>query len=537
MCYTKPTLQQTNTGPQARALLSAAGNDARTVIASIHSPSWALVSAGFDTILLLGFGGQVLFIGAPTSMASYFITAGAKPPTSHENPADYAIHIIFHEGTEKWAAKWEEDTTYRDTDEQKNDTELVVHHRTVSIWEQYKVLTWRAVRIFFADLSKAFSIYTMAILGSLFVALVVVRGPYNVSKMNVLQFHTLSSFQALANPLVVMMPFERLILAREVSNGTYGIGIYWCSQVTLALINGGLLAILSAIVISPCIVNSGLSMHVTAPWYATMALHYSSCFVAGMTLGMFAPNAFVGMKIAPASMQFMILACGFSVPQHRARPLFRPFKYPNLFSWSTRALAILTFSSGSGSSSARHVLTEMYNIDPGNLLGDLMALILTLLTLCVLGFIVTHVKINGVFLGGLSSSNVEQSRAPTDATRAEYETEVNSNDKPIEVNNPEDEAESDVEIGELSRNCENEISVPRNARYHITASCTIRSFEFYWRSPYRGTRVDPVLQDLNLHLKASTITIIVGPSGAGKSLEQCQYRIVAHLYRTLAGWM
>ena len=73
------------------AILRKLSRSGRTVVATIHQPSFALFSA-FDELLLLT-AGRVAFSGPTRDSAAHFSALGFPTP-AHENPADYMMRLL-----------------------------------------------------------------------------------------------------------------------------------------------------------------------------------------------------------------------------------------------------------------------------------------------------------------------------------------------------------------------------------------------------------------------------------------------------------
>lgn len=73
------------------AILRQLSRRGRTVVATIHQPSFQLFSA-FDELLLLR-AGRVAYAGAISAAAAHFEAAGFPTP-AHENPADYMMRLL-----------------------------------------------------------------------------------------------------------------------------------------------------------------------------------------------------------------------------------------------------------------------------------------------------------------------------------------------------------------------------------------------------------------------------------------------------------
>ena len=73
------------------AILRALSRRGRTVVATIHQPSFQLFSA-FDALVLLS-SGRVAFGGPTANAARHFADAGFPTPP-HENPADYMMRLL-----------------------------------------------------------------------------------------------------------------------------------------------------------------------------------------------------------------------------------------------------------------------------------------------------------------------------------------------------------------------------------------------------------------------------------------------------------
>ena len=87
-----------------KLLHDAATDQGRTVICTIHQPSWSIVCL-FDPLVLLGAGGKQIYDGPVPGLPAFFADGGAPCPES-ENPADHALYVLARGDTDGWHALW-----------------------------------------------------------------------------------------------------------------------------------------------------------------------------------------------------------------------------------------------------------------------------------------------------------------------------------------------------------------------------------------------------------------------------------------------
>lgn len=382
--------------------------ETRTVIASLHQPSWLLLNA-FTGVMVLA-NGRVVFHGSPTEMASYFDSFPSSQNIVHiVNPADRAIYALEEgEGDEDndstWAKRWEDarrsrllERIYNLSDEDDEDGFDEFYFSTTSAfilspWQQYKILAVRACHVWFQDSARAQTAYTLAILVSCFAGIAQFMSGWTPSKMNVLAFFAAGTFLSATLPSAVSQSLDCVVARREWQNGIHSTGSYWLAHCTVALASSFVVASLVIPIVSTTLALP-LEAVLCLKYWIALVIHYFNCSVFGLLCGTLTSSSGAALQIMSISMASMFLTCGAIMPLHRMHTVFLPCRYPNLFTWYFRIILTLTF--GHANDEAWELLTSSgyMDIDPGHEKMWWFAQLFIGVALILLGYLSTHITL------------------------------------------------------------------------------------------------------------------------------------------------
>lgn len=352
-------------------LKQAAHDEQRTVIATIHQPSWEVLTK-FDSVVLVA-GGMVVYDAAPDTIPVYFARGGSPVPDG-ENPADHLMYTLHEGGTakggEKWAAIWA-DSPERQQKEFKSEDllydsdEKVPGGFAISYWDQYRVLLQRTIHIFVTDRQQGPLIWKMMIGMNVVVVLLLAGMAKNLSKGNAVFFYVIAEYAQGMTPLVVIMPQEKAIIRREYRNGVFSAPIYWLARVTLAILHSATLAVVSTLFVYPlCGFPVTPFPSKLLRWFSFQFLYMACVTTLGLTIGVNSPSPLVGIKMVVSFEIPWIVTAGFLPPLNMLRPAVFYLRYPNLYTWAGKLATTIAFTHDG--EKATSVLRDDYQMHLGN---------------------------------------------------------------------------------------------------------------------------------------------------------------------------
>ena len=435
-------------------LREAAHSELRTVVATIHQPSWDLLGR-FDRVSLLAMvayhnegskpqaSGTIVFDGSPALLPAYFSDGGSPCPES-ENPADHLMYVLADEGGDKWRGVWEHSQARRDAEKrdhaerarlgifvddaiytsQPSDDDVppsgdestlttamnfaddacryllfggnshtAVAKYPISFGGQFRVLFMRTAHIWVTDRQQGPLIAKLMIAVYTIVVALLYGMPPNLSKANAVFYFVIAQYSMSMTPLVIIMPEERAVILREYRNGVFGANVYWLARVALALCHAAINAVVTTFFVYPLI---GLSLSPLASklahWYLFQLLYLSCIMVLGMTIGMVSNSSLTGLKFIVAIQIPWLVTAGIMPPTSLIRPSLFYFRYPNLFTWASKLALIIGFTSKGGK--ARNTVTDILKFHPGNYESCYWALALAFAIIFCLGVLANRRALN-----------------------------------------------------------------------------------------------------------------------------------------------
>ncbi|KAJ8602780.1 hypothetical protein CTAYLR_002578 [Chrysophaeum taylorii] len=498
------------------SLSYAAHEEARTVVATIHQPSWALLSK-FDALVVLGAtgnGGTVAFHAGPSELPGY-LGSGGSPVPAGTNPADHLMFLLSQKSSRRggggggggraWAQLWGvsparlhlvEKIKTADTREHQEEEE---NSYPITLFEQYRVLFFRTLHAFVADPQQGPLIAKILISRNVAVVGLLLDMPSNLSKANAVFYYVASSFTLATVPLVVIMPEERGIVLREYRNGVFDARIYWLARFTLALGTAAAVATFSTIFAYP-LLGFPLIPSKFLSWWLLEFAYNSCCASLGIAVGVVARSPVSGLKMLAAISVLWLVSAGVVPPASMVRPTVFWLHYPNLFTWSTKLALSIGFT-GDGRK-ANRVLRDDLGIHPGNADSCYWALAICFGVLFCVGLAATVFALNrrdqavGVRSKTTSSrkrrflNNNNKKKKMMIAKRTYYGTTSTSTSSVVV-----DDVEAPA-VGQQARS-----PVP------IELRCV----------SYRHRPRKLAIDNVSVRFGAGTISMIIGPSGAGKT--------------------
>ena len=254
------------------AILRALSRRGRTVVATIHQPSFKLYSA-FDALLLLS-AGRAAFCGATADAAKHFASCGFPTPP-HENPADYMMRLLQDSDEARGVdlpALW---AVSEAAARQRGAPSLI---DASSAWEgpkapsaasagfvaQTRVLLRRTLWDAFKDPSKVFKVVCLKSMVGLLTGSIWFGQGRSGSFGDIFSISgalfmcvTTATLEVLLDT-VLEFPLARALLMRELANGHYSLPSYYASRTLANLCFACFNTMLVAV---PVYLMVGLNMH------------------------------------------------------------------------------------------------------------------------------------------------------------------------------------------------------------------------------------------------------------------------------------
>lgn len=503
------------------SLRVAAHHRERTVVATIHQPSWTLLCK-FDSVVLLtvrsGRGGAVIYDGPPSEIPGYF-AFGGRPVSNGTNPADHLMYVVIEDGGDVWVDVWRKSplsdvAAKRQLELRKSASSVPVDDNgddasggayPISLSEQYRVLLMRAVHMWVSDSQQGPLLWKLMLALSIVAVLLLTGLPNNLSKGNGLLYYVISTFSLTLNPLVVIMPQERAVVLREYRNGVYSVWAYWLARVSLALGNAILSSTLSTVFVYPL-----LGLPVTPfpskllRWWLFQFLYVSGMVVLGLSLGMAMPSPKAAIKFVAAVLVPWMVTSGVTPPMGYVRPGVFWLHYPNLFSWALKLALTIGFTSNGDK--ANETLREDLGMHPGNANSCFMALAVIFLSLFVIGLGITHKVLNSAdrTAGRVLPATTKKASSPE---AAQTEAVLNKLAETDEVNEPLLNGKRPTSYG--AGDVEGAMSSTSSVRPVPIELLGVT----YRHAPTKAPSVD----DVSVRFEAGSVSVLMGPSGAGKT--------------------
>lgn len=502
-------------------LSRAAHDEARTVIATIHQPSWDLLVSSnrtqrpsspflsqnkFDRIVLLAnrgdLGGTVVFDAPPSEIPSHFASGGSAVPEG-ENPADHLMYVLKDDGGEKWAEIWEASPARKEQSEVP--TELVEDGDgdgdayPISFWDQCRALFIRSLHIWVADPQQGQLMLKMIVGINVILVLLVAGMPLNLSKANVMFYLVIVQFAMSMTPLVIIMPEERAVILREYRNGVFSANAYWLARFMLAMCHACVVATFATVFTYPLM---GLPMtpfpSKLLRWWCFEFLYISCIMMLGLTVGIFSQTALSGIKVVVAIQLPWIVTCGVLPPLHLVRPALFPLHYPNLFTWAAKLALTIGFTHNG--EKAIHVVRDELGYHVGNANSCYQALAIAFGILFFAGLAAVQIVLNRGDLSAGQRKPPPKPKGDIDKTKTVKEAEHLLTDPLLSAVEPERASSYgavDVEAPNMTR------SVPIQLR------------KVTYRHASAPERI--AINNVTANFDAGSITTLMGPSGAGKT--------------------
>ncbi|KAH8047418.1 ATPase [Aureococcus anophagefferens] len=406
-----------------KLLHDAATDQGRTVICTIHQPSWSIVCL-FDPLVLLGAGGKQIYDGPVPGLPAFFADGGAPCPES-ENPADHALYVLARGDTDGWHAKWKAASkpapaeTVPFEDDEREDSE---QDYPISFMTQYRLLLLRSVHIWVCDPSQGPLVWGMTVFSTIMYASAYFSLHDSVSRELAIITFVMFIYQAASTPLCVVMPLERAVVLRDYRNGVFSTAPYWLARATLACINGAIISFLACAIVYPCLSFTFKNAMIPFKFFVMTTLLMSCCMLLGLIIGISSPSARGDQDRAP-SLVFQLLTCQVLVPQNQFPAYLLPAKYINLLTWSVKYLMVEVFAHTSDKADTYLTSNDFFDISKGNADSCIPMMILLFALLFCAGFVVTTARLNKADDGGGGAGGA-QARGGGDAKATLHDVSV-----------------------------------------------------------------------------------------------------------------
>lgn len=505
-------------------LRDSAREETRTVISTIHQPSWTLMCT-FDSVVILGTrsgdrGGTVVYSGSPKDLPAYFGARGSPVPAG-TNPADHLMYVLKEQGGDRWAERWKNSTEDDAVANEemgsasaarkgrgdsfyiaKEDQQFPVPAFSpssphdgypISYAEQYRILFLRSLHLWIYDRQQGPLILKLLFAVNVMIVLLLAGMPPNLSKAETLLFLAVTQYTMALSPLVIMMPEERAIVLREYRNGVFSAPVYWLARVTVVVLHALLVATFTTVFTYP------LCGFPVAPfpskllhWWISQALYVSSLMILGLTIGILVPSALAGVKAIAAILIPWIATAGVTPPLSMVRPVVFYLHYPNLISWEVKLSLTIAFTNDGDK--ARNTLLHGVKVHPGNATSCYVALGIMFLVLFFLGLAATHSVLNKPDkVAGLRTSK-----------------------KDDEIQETQGGGSGDLENAGLGNN----YGAIGQTTATTTRSVPIELKEVTYRHPCSSAKKvvkKKAIDNVSVLFPAGSVSVLMGPSGAGKS--------------------
>ncbi|KAK7250231.1 ATPase [Aureococcus anophagefferens] len=493
-----------------KLLHDAATDQGRTVICTIHQPSWSIVCL-FDPLVLLGAGGKQIYDGPVPGLPAFFADGGAPCPES-ENPADHALYVLARGDTDGWHAKWKAASkpapaeTVPFEDDEREDSE---QDYPISFMTQYRLLLLRSVHIWVCDPSQGPLVWGMTVFSTIMYASAYFSLHDSVSRELAIITFVMFIYQAASTPLCVVMPLERAVVLRDYRNGVFSTAPYWLARATLACINGAIISFLACAIVYPCLSFTFKNAMIPFKFFVMTTLLMSCCMLLGLIIGISSPSALAAIKIVPPSLVFQLLTCQVLVPQNQFPAYLLPAKYINLLTWSVKYLMVEVFAHTSDKADTYLTSNDFFDISKGNADSCIPMMILLFALLFCAGFVVTTARLNKADDGGGGAAAAPKPATAT-ATPVPEEKQVEkaAAASPLTEALLEEPGGGDYGSTEEPKLCASRLDAkPVSLRAHAIT---------LWRDVHSADK-KATLHDVSVSFEAKTTTALMGPSGAGKT--------------------
>ncbi|KAH8046757.1 ATPase [Aureococcus anophagefferens] len=263
MCLDEPT-----TGLDAAAALSIADVvmslakvTGRTMVCTIHQPTWELISR-FDQLTIL-VQGRLAFCEQPAQLAPFF-AGGGHPCPDNENPIDFAMYRLQDGSATVWTDLWR-----RSAAAKARATETLPA-------DAFAEPASRA-----GDYDAVFGRYPTSAATQYWILLKRCTLSTNLYLATGMCFGVMGACMIAFNAFLLNIPFEKALIVREYKNGSYGAAAYWASRMTLASVSAACVAFVTPFIWWPLmglplnepsrVVYAALAIAITAASYASLA--------------------------------------------------------------------------------------------------------------------------------------------------------------------------------------------------------------------------------------------------------------------------
>ncbi|KAJ8601724.1 hypothetical protein CTAYLR_003203 [Chrysophaeum taylorii] len=480
------------------ALGAAAHSENRTVIATIHQPSWALLTK-FDALVVLapGVGGaKIAFDGAPADLPAFFARANAAVPEG-TNPADHLMRVL----DDKW---WHVEEKKKKKEEPTTTTTTIIARPSaddeaeypITTFEQYRILVGRALRMWVVDPQQGPLIMKLQLVIMTVMILLLAGMPFNLSKANATFYYVITKLPMCMTPLVIILPQEKAVVLREYRNGVFAGPIYWLARFTLAVAQAAAISTTSTFYVYPLIDFPLVGSKMVEWWF--LELMYVSCIMMlGLGLGIASPSPIAGNKVVVAVYIPWLVTSAVFPPLHMMRPTVSWLRFPNLFTWAVKlGLSIGFVHNGD---KAMTTYRDVLGIHAGNADSCFQALAVAFVATFVFGLAATLKVLDApdATAGARPSSSVSKTLPIDDKVQLVSSSATAKEDSPLDT--------AKVPL----------LTTPYGATDEESPTLSGVAVELRRVTYEYAGRV--ALDGASVRFPAGTVSVIMGPSGAGKT--------------------
>lgn len=331
-------------------ILSNLARAGRTVICTIHQPSWSIFQT-FDRIMLLSKG-NLMFYDRTERISDFFRGMNFVVP-EFENPADYYMRILQESSKRDTILQhWESTLSIERKSSRGSNSIIPLPPREffTSKWYQTIILIRRNVYDTVHDKTRLLqNIILKLIIGVICGVVFINQGrPTNNTSI----FPISGSFLLLLNnsimdtifATVISFPLQRSVLLREYRNGSYSLASFFIAYISVSLLFQFIFTLALGLPVY-FLVGLKFSVPIFAMFLGTLML--VACI--GAALGLFfgiiskdVPSA--QQKVIPTIIP-LLLFCGYVIPYDSIPIYFRWMYYISFFQYS---LGILTINQWKG---------------------------------------------------------------------------------------------------------------------------------------------------------------------------------------------
>eukprot|EP00850_Spirogloea_muscicola_P021683 SM000258S09099 [mRNA] locus=s258:40817:44791:+ [translate_table: standard] len=338
--------------------------DGHTVVASIHQPRGSIYTM-FDDLLLLA-DGLVIYSGHADEALSYFGELGHTCPL-HSNPAEFLSDLISidfssaeteaqtRDRVTELAAKFgkkqrQQPMPQPDEEGEKQGEEerlgAFINARRGGWFTQFRLLFRRAWRQTIRDKPTNFVRGTMnvtsaIIFGSIFWRMGLGQTAIQ-DRMGLLQVAAINTAMASLTKTVNVFPRERVIVDRERSKGSYGVGPYFVSKLMAELPIGAAFPLLFGAIVYPL-----TGLHKSAKRFlqfcGLVTIESFTSSALGLTVGSLVPSTEAALALGPSIMTVFIVFGGYYVNAENTPSFFRWIPSVSLIRWAFEGLCVNEF--------------------------------------------------------------------------------------------------------------------------------------------------------------------------------------------------